>query len=236
MGDSAQLLATGNALGYVWSPNTNLSNDSIASPWVSGSTNQSYQVIGAGWCNSDTAFANVQVQALPGLQIDSVLTVSLGQVITLTANSNAQDIWWSPSDGLSCDNCWQTEWTVDSAQTFYITAIDDQGCLVLDSIVLRLQNDCVPDLVFVPNAFSPDGDGYNDVLFAQTGSVQTLVNFQIYNRWGNLVFETRDFNQGWDGRYRGETLPPDVFGYVLQFECPQSGQIILKKGNITILR
>ena len=236
LGDSAQLLATGNATSYVWSPSTNLSNDSIANPWVWGNINQWYQVIGTGQCNHDTAWANVQVQALPNLEVDSVLTVSLGQVISLTANSNASDIWWSPSDGLSCDNCWQTEWIVDSTPTFYVTAIDNQGCLVMDSIVLRLQDDCTPDLVFVPNAFSPNDDGYNDVLFAQTGSVQTLVSFQIYNRWGSLVFETRDFNQGWDGHYKGQALPPDVFGYVLQFECPQSGQIVLKKGNITILR
>ena len=236
IGDSARLLANGNATTYTWSPLSNLSDASSASPWVNGISTQQYQVVGVGFCNQDTAFANVQVQALPILEVDSVQTVTMGQTITLEANSNAADIWWSPSDELSCDNCWQTDWTVNGAQTFYITAIDAQGCLVVDSILLRLQNNCIPDLVYVPNAFSPDGDGQNDVLYAQTGSIQTLLGFQIYNRWGELVFETRDFNQGWDGRHKGQVVAPDVFGYVLQFECPQSGQVILKKGNITILR
>lgn len=236
VGDSAQLLASGNASTYSWSPSSNLSDSTLSNPWVQSPVNQQYQVIGTGSCNQDTAVANVWVQALPSLQVDSVLSATLGQTITLEANSNATDIWWAPAAGLSCANCWQTEWTVDSAKTFYITAISDQGCLVVDSLLILLQNDCVPDLVFVPNAFSPDGDGYNDVLYAQTGSVQNLLGFQIYNRWGELVFETRDFNQGWDGTYKGQALAPDVFGYVLQFECPQSGNILLKKGNITILR
>ncbi|MGH1335669.1 MAG: PKD domain-containing protein [Aureispira sp.] len=236
IGDSMQLLAHGNATTYTWSPASNLSNPLTANPWVNILNNQQYQVVGTGFCNTDTAFANVQVQALPNLEVDSIQMVTIGQTVTLTANSNAADIWWSPSEELSCDNCWQTDWIVNDTKTFYVTALDDQGCLVIDSILLRLQRDCVPDLVYVPNAFSPDGDGQNDVLYAQTGSVQTLLGFQIYNRWGELVFESRDFNRGWDGRYKGQALAPDVFGYVLQFECPQSGQPILKKGNITILR
>lgn len=236
MGDSAQLLATGNANTYTWIPAMGLSDNWVVNPWVQVTNNQIYQVIGSGDCNTDTALATVQVQALPSLEVDSILTVTIGQLITLEANSNAADILWSPSADLSCANCWQTEWTVDSAAVFYVRAIDAQGCAVNDSIVLRLQHACVPDLVYVPNAFSPDGDGQNDVLYAQTGSVQTLLGFHIYNRWGELVFETRDFARGWDGRYKGQDVAPDVFGYVLQFECPQSGQVILKKGNITILR
>ncbi len=236
IGDSAQLLATGNATAYTWSPSFGLSNDSIPNPWTSIGSSQQYQVIGYGFCNSDTAYANISLQALPTLQVDTVVTVALGQTITLQANSNASAIFWSPATDLSCSNCWQTDWKADSAQVFYITAIDGLGCLVVDSIRVLIQSNCVADLVYVPNAFSPDGDGQNDVLFAQTGSVQTLLGFQIYNRWGELVFETRDFTQGWDGRYKGQALPPDVFGYVLQFECPQSGEVLLKKGNITILR
>jgi gliding motility-associated-like protein len=236
IGDSAQLLATGNANRYQWQPRNNLSSPDSFATMVYALSTQQYQVIGRGRCNTDTAFATVSVQALPSLQVDSLLTAALGQTITLEANSNALDLLWSPSADLSCSNCWQTEWTVDSGRTFYITAVDDLGCLVVDSIRIIVQSACVADLVYVPNAFTPDGDGQNDVLYAQTGSVQTLLGFQIYNRWGELVFETRDFAQGWDGRYKGQALTPDFYGYVLQFECPQSGEILLKKGNITILR
>lgn len=236
LGDSAQLLASGNASTYTWSPPTNLSNATIPNPWVKGNHAQQYQVIGVGYCNTDTAFANVSVQPLPSLNLDSVLRASVGQRLTLEANSNASSLWWSPAEELSCDNCWQTEWTVNSSKTFYVTATDDQGCSVMDSILVLLQNNCTSNSVYVPSAFSPNGDGHNDVLYAQTGSAQILLNFQIYNRWGEVVFETRDFAQGWDGRHQGKELTADVFGYVLQFKCSTSGQIILKKGNITILR
>lgn len=237
IGDSAQLIATGNSNNYNWSPSLSLSNSTIPNPMVTTNNNQIYQVVGAGFCNTDTAYANVLVYDYPSIQIDSSIRAILGSTITLNVSSNSNpDFDWFPSTDLSCNNCPNPSWVVSQNQTFYVTATNSFGCPVLDSIHVRFISDCTPDLVFVPNAFTPDSDGHNDVLYAQSGIVQEIENFQIFNRWGALVFETDDLSEGWDGSFKGKVVPPDVFGYFLIFKCPNTGEEILKKGNITILR
>jgi len=237
IGDSAQLIATGNSEQYNWSPNLYLSNSMIQNPMVSTTNTQQYQVIGTGICNTDTAYANVQVQPYPSIQLDRSISAILGSTITLNVSSNSgTNFDWSPSIDLSCDNCPNPSWVVNQNQTFYVTLTNLFGCSVLDSISVRFISNCTPDLVFVPNAFTPDSDGHNDVLYAQSALVQEIENFQIYNRWGTLVFETDNLSDGWDGSFKGKVVSPDVFGYFLIFQCPNTGEKILKKGNITILR
>lgn len=237
IGDSAQLIATGNSPDYFWSPSLNLSCNNCPNPTVTTTIDQQYQVIGTGFCNTDTAYADVQVYAYPSIQIDSSISAVLGSTITLNVISNiSANFDWSPALYLSCNNCPNPSWVVTQKQTFYVTATNNFGCPVTDSIIVNFISDCTPDLVFVPNAFTPDGDGYNDILYAQSGSVQEIENFQIYSRWGELLFETNDLTKGWDGSFKGQALPPDVFGYFLFFRCPNTGEKMLKKGNITILR
>jgi gliding motility-associated-like protein len=237
IGDSAQLMATGNSNNYNWSPSLSLSNPSIQNPMVTTNNNQVYQVVGTGICNADTAYANVQVYAYPSIQLDSSISAVLGSTITLDLNSNSNATFdWTPSSDLSCNNCPNPSWVVSQNQTFYVTVTNTFGCPISDSIRVRFISDCTPDLVFVPNAFSPDSDGHNEVLYAQSGSVQEIEKFEIYNRWGALVFETDSLLEGWDGTFKGKAVAPDVFGYFLIFSCPNTGEKILKKGNVTILR
>jgi gliding motility-associated-like protein len=93
---------------------------------------------------------------------------------------------------------------------------------------------CADPEIFVPNAFSPDADGLNDEVFVRGRFIESLF-FQIYNRWGELVFETRDQQRGWDGTHRGELATPDVYVYYLEAFCID-GQRFEKKGNITLIR
>lgn len=91
------------------------------------------------------------------------------------------------------------------------------------------------DIVDIPSAFSPNGDGKNDVLYvAGTENVKELY-LRIYNRWGQLVFETNDKNKGWDGSYQGQKQPIETYGYVLT-GIFHSGGVFQKQGNITMLR
>ncbi|BDS14736.1 PKD domain-containing protein [Aureispira anguillae] len=237
LGDSAQLLAIGNANHYVWTPTSHLNNDTIYNPIVTATTNQQYQVIGTGICNTDTAYARVQIHPFPNLQLDRSTNAMLGSTITLNSHANPNhNFTWFPSVDLSCVNCPNPSWLVQGNQTFYVTVTNAFGCPVSDSIHVHVFSDCTPDLVFVPNAFSPNQDGHNDILYAQSGTVQEIQTFQIYSRWGQLVFETNDLQRGWDGRFQGKALTADVFGYFIVFRCPNTGEEMLKKGNITILR
>jgi gliding motility-associated-like protein len=88
--------------------------------------------------------------------------------------------------------------------------------------------------IFVPNAFSPNGDGINDVLYVRSIYAEE-VYFVVFNRWGEKVFETNDITIGWNGIYKGRDADPGVFDYYLEVKC--FNQVYFKKkGNITLIR
>jgi gliding motility-associated-like protein len=86
----------------------------------------------------------------------------------------------------------------------------------------------------VPNIFSPNGDGNNDIAFVRGVGVEYL-NFVIFDRWGEKVFETNDINNGWDGTFRGQKMNNGVFVYYLQATF-KNGEEVTKKGDITLIR
>ena len=91
-----------------------------------------------------------------------------------------------------------------------------------------------PDKLGIPTAFSPNGDGVNDKLFI-LGSGFQQVDFKIYNRYGQLVFETTDPSVGWDGTYNGSQQEMDVYTFILRVVFEDQG-VIYKSGNISLLR
>ena len=86
----------------------------------------------------------------------------------------------------------------------------------------------------LPNVFSPNGDGENDLLFVRGTLIKEML-FRIYDRWGELIFESRDRFTGWDGNFRGKQMDPDVYDYYLQVTCVDDVETIIK-GNITLIR
>ena len=89
--------------------------------------------------------------------------------------------------------------------------------------------------MYIPNTFTPNGDGNND-LFKVRGPSFPVFYFAVYNRWGQLVFETEDVTQGWDGTFKGKQADPGVFGYYVKAKCSETSEEIFKKGNVTLIR
>jgi gliding motility-associated-like protein len=121
--------------------------------------------------------------------------------------------------------------------TYWYTVIldDGNGCIYIDSVrIIVLDVFCYDPYIYIPNAFSPDGDGYNDVLSVRGIYIEEM-ELLIFDRWGNLVFETKDQNFGWDGTYKGKKLDPAVFAYYLKIIC-YNEVVYTKKGNITLIR
>ena len=129
---------------------------------------------------------------------------------------------------------------------YVLTVEDVEKCDATD--LIRITPCCpdpqtVEDLVFFPNGFSPNGDGINDVLrftvevFESGNPLADLdATVVIYNRWGEILFRFESFEDFWDGTFRGELLPPDVYGYYLQLQCASTGEVVMeRRGNITIL-
>ena len=103
-----------------------------------------------------------------------------------------------------------------------------------------LRTFCSGSEVFIPNAFSPDGDGINDLLLVQGVGIKLIKSFRIFSRWGELVFEKSNFypgdrSAGWDGKVRGKMATPDVFVYICEAIC-EKGTPAIFKGNVAILK
>ena len=143
---------------------------------------------------------------------------------------------WIPADGLTPDEFIHDPQAAPSETTEYtLSASNEQGCSTERMILIEVLNpDCGEPNIFIPNAFTPNDDGNNDVLYVRSNIIENM-ELSIYNRWGELVFQTNDQGAGWDGTYKGKRLSPDVFGYYLRADC-FNGMEFTKKGNVTILR
>lgn len=112
-----------------------------------------------------------------------------------------------------------------------LQALNEIGCS--DTICRSVDADVYP-LADLPKAFSPNGDGKNDILFVRGSGIVTL-DLKVYNRWGEIVFETTDKGIGWDGKYKGKEQPVEAYGYVMNVTFVD-GNTFFKKGNVTLLR
>jgi gliding motility-associated-like protein len=122
--------------------------------------------------------------------------------------------------------------------TYYVDVLSEHGCRASDSVRVILY--CDNSQVFIPNAFTPNGDGENDVFYPRGAGLKTIRTFRIYNRWGELIFEREgislnDASNAWDGSYKGQEARPDVYVYVLEAEC-YTGDDVHIKGDVTILK
>ena len=142
---------------------------------------------------------------------------------------------WSPTGSVTSPNAASSAATPKITTTFIVTVTDNFGCTDTANVQVRvLIPECDEPYIFIPRAFTPNGDGTNDVIRVR-GDYLTSVEFVIFNRWGEQVFKTLDKTIGWDGKFHGEPVCPDVYGYYVKGVC-QQGEQFFKKGNITVLK
>lgn len=233
-------LNTSDSLTYQWnSVGTIISGQGTNRIVVAPTSTTNYIVVAQNQygCTS-TAQTVVNVSSSnPGLSIQADRdTVYVGSVAQLLATQQVGYVYnWTANPTLSADSIYNPIVSPKVTTTYFLTITDALGCTTRDSIVIYVSLPiCDEPNVFVPNAFSPDGDGYNDVIYVE-GNAITDINFIIYNRWGEQVFESNDKSIGWDGKFKGKDCPPDVYGYYMQCRCLDGNELI-KKGNITLLR
>ena len=241
IGESTILRASG-ANNYLWSPSTGLNRNDIAEPVARPNTTTLYRVVGYDGhnCFTDTNFVKITVGPKPTLNIGADLTLTTGSTVTfnpIVQNGPIVNWTWTPAAGLSCTTC-PAPTTIVKDNTFYTLSItNNYGCITTDTIFIFVF--CKSAQVFIPNAFTPDGDGLNDILMVR-GKGIVVKNFRIFNRWGELVFERTNFNPndpkyGWDGKVRGIPATPDVFVYTAEVIC-DNGIMYTYKGNTTLLK
>lgn len=179
----------------------------------------------------------VEVQNIDPTTIYATATpdfVPEGGTTTLEAFPIGYNYIWVPPTGVANPTSRVTEAVVDGTTT-YTVIINDAVCSAQAQVTVTTYEFICGDVyIFVPNAFSPDGDGNNDKLYVRGQNLEEIV-FKVFDRWGELVFETTDQAVGWDGFFKGKPVDPDVYVYHLRVIC-FDGQENLIKGNVTVLR
>jgi len=240
-GQSVTLTASG-AERYQWTPVAGLGDPGQSVTRASPDTTTKYEVIGNDndGCFSDTARINVIVNPIPKVFAGNDTTVITGSTIQLhTVNSADVDRWhWSPGTGLSCYDCPSPQLTVKNTITYWVAVANAGGCTASSSITIHAI--CNDKNFFVPNTFSPNGDGMNDIFYVRGKGLNNVSSIRIFDRWGQVVFEKRDFppndpSFGWDGTFRGQKAPIDSYIYIIEIICDNS-MIIPIRGSVSLIR
>lgn len=188
----------------------------------------------------DTATKNILIHPLPEASMPSAITMQVGFPITIPAtySSNVWSWTWSPPATLNCADCPQPVSNPKFNTKYTVSFIDSNGCKNTGNIQIIVV--CKNENVFVPNTFSPNGDGNNDVFYVRGRGLDRVKSLRIFNRWGEVVFEQQNFPvnnamYGWDGKYKGNKPVPDVYVYQVEIFCDNS-QVVHFEGNIALIQ
>jgi gliding motility-associated-like protein len=241
-GKSIQLNASG-GISYTWSPPYNLNDAYIHNPLATPTATTHYtltltQVVGSDTCTS-TLHTNITVPVYSSSALTvyaSPDTIIDGNTSQLSTSLTGGYIVWTPNYNLSNDSILDPIASPNHTTTYNAVYINANGCVfALNSVTIYvLDASCNENTVFVPNTFTPNGDGRNDVLYARSAFVSEIY-FTVYDRWGEQVFVTTNIDIGWNGVFNGKPCNPDVFGYYVKYKC-NDGKESFKKGNVTLIR
>ncbi|MBZ5859251.1 PKD domain-containing protein [Flavihumibacter profundi] len=206
---------------------------------VAGPQNVTLTATNTLGCSNDTA-SIITVWPLPVItnEPEVVIPVGTGINLPITYSSNVSTWTWTPPTSLSCTNCAVPYSNPRFTTTYKIAVIDSNGCRANSSMVVRVI--CVDKNYFIPNTFSPNNDGQNDVFYPRGNGVDRIQSMRIFNRWGELVFERKNFpantpSEGWNGQYKGAPAQSDTYVYIVEVIC-DNAQIVPLKGNVTLIR
>jgi gliding motility-associated-like protein len=240
-GGSVRLFASG-AYSYNWSPANGLNSITTATPLARPTATTTYQVIGTDdkACFKDTGYITVRVFPIPTVEAGIDKTINVGQTIELkpTVSPDVSSVLWIPTGSIVRSNFPAV--TVKPVETtnYTVEVRNAGGCKSRDMLTVFVV--CNGANVFIPNTFSPNGDGANDIFYPRGTGLFSIKTLRIFNRWGEVVFEKSGFmpndaSAGWDGKHNGQKLTPDVYVYTAEIICDNSS-ILVFKGNVTLLQ
>ena len=229
-GETANIFATG-GVSYYWTPsntlNSFLTSQVLATPFYP----TMYTVNGTdqyGCISTDSVFVDLYSNAF--IQTSPDVYAFYGDEIQLSASSTTDGTYfWDPSDYLSCVACDDPVASPDQNFFYIVSYTDDNGCTAEDSVHIYYD-----PILFVPNTFTPDNDEFNNSFFALGGNTNTFEIF-IFDRWGELVFTSRDINIGWDATYKGHNCQDGTYIWKIKL-TDFNDKVYQHVGHINLLR
>ncbi|MCB9197095.1 MAG: gliding motility-associated C-terminal domain-containing protein [Flavobacteriales bacterium] len=210
-GDQATLWASGGD-SYIWSPSSTLSNSSadttLAGP--NEATVYQVQVLNNLGC-SKTLDVSVYLYPIPSASANGEQFITYGQEVNLQGTTNGNYYFWTQSDSLLCDSCLNVLVKPEETTIYTFNTEDIHGCKNLDTITVYLDG-----TLYVPNTFTPNGDGVNDYFKVVARDVHDY-QLYIFNRWGQLIFDSQDTEATWDGKYKGDPVVIDAYIWKIYF-------------------
>jgi gliding motility-associated-like protein len=212
---------------YSWSPG------GATGPVLQGATAGEY-VLTFSDANTCTGADTVQIQTLPVPQIDAGPDeeINIGESVELLVSGSSGAYYWEPGASLSCTDCPNPLASPLQTTTYTVSITAPNGCTNTDTVMVLVNVICGE--VFVPNAFSPNGDGENDALCVYGNCFKTL-RTMIFDRWGEKVFDSESTKPCWDGTFRDQPMNSAVFGYYIEGTL-FTGEEIKRKGEINLIR
>ena len=246
VGESGRLSTTG-AFSYNWYQNNFATAQGLSSttnPTVTANpvTTTTYAVIGTDDrnCFKDTAFFFVKVYPVPTISAGLDKSINVGQSTTLTATASPDvtNIVWSPATWVVSSNYPSITVKPNLNTEYKVTAKNPGGCTSVDFVNVFVL--CDGTNFFIPNTFSPNGDGVNDKFFPRGTGLFTIKQLRIFNRWGEEVFARYSFkaNQdanGWDGTKNGQPMAIDAYVYMIEIQCDNNTTLVYK-GNVSLIK
>ncbi|MFT3980409.1 MAG: gliding motility-associated C-terminal domain-containing protein [Ferruginibacter sp.] len=234
-GAPVQLRATSNGSAtYAWSPAGGLSSTTIANPVATNSSNTTYTVTATLNGCVKTATATITIKANPVVNAGPDKTILIGSTAQLqgSAAGTTVSVLWNPAATLTNANTFTPLAQPNTTTTYTMTVVNGDGCTSTDDATVTV----IPYCVKPANAFTPNGDGINDRWVVTDGNACTnQVMVKVFNRYGNVVFEDNNYQNDWDGKYKGKPVPDGTYYYVIQYRLI-SGKVVPMKGDVTILR
>lgn len=179
-------------------------------------------------CGYDSADVTYYVSISPGF-VQSIpdTVIDAGQPIVLTTQASGAVAW--VGSGLSCNNCTDPV-VAPVVESKYIVSTAQGSCTYSDTVIVHIKG---TDSLYIPTAFTPNGDGLNDV-FKASGAVADFT-MKVYNRWGQAVFQTSSLTRGWDGKFGNVLQSTGVYVFFVQYKNG-AGRIIQRKGTVLLIR
>ncbi|MBN8856384.1 MAG: hypothetical protein BGO55_17875 [Sphingobacteriales bacterium 50-39] len=235
-GDSTVIKATSNGTVFVWQPATGLNDPTLLQPTASPGATITYLLTARNGICQQTVSVNVVVHPTPVLSAGQDTSILAGQSFTLHAediNNSGFNSWqWRPPDGLDNPASQDPAAHPEKSTVYTVTGTTDGGCTATAGVSIKVFSTAN---IYVPNAFTPNGDGHNDVLRAIPIGIREFGYFAIWNRWGQRVFYTTDAGIGWDGTVGGRPGEPGAFVWKVS-GIDYKGDPVQQGGTVILIR
>lgn len=232
-GTTLNLVATGDGT-YLWSPPTGLSNTTIPNPVVTPKDSIQYQVLLTNmWGCKDSVLVTINVfkKVIANAGPDKVILIGDTALLNGSVSGTAVNYSWSASNTLSNISSLQPNAFPVIETKYTLNAASSVGCgNASDEVIVKVYKE-----VLMPNAFTPNNDGLNDVFRVLSLDNYELVSFSVYSRWGEKIFNTTNIHTGWNGTIKGQLQSTGTYVYYLEMKS-RTGKRIIKKGTVLLIR